>query len=121
MTATFPLLEHIRLALDFLAQSEARLSAGDNLVGSELLWGAAAHALIAVSLKQGWPYNSHGALKNVARQLLNVPGRPEWLSEFNTAEQFHNHFYHGRLTARQIAADRPKVRQFVDRLLVLVE
>ena len=90
-------------------------------MGSELLWGAAAHALIAVALQQELPYDSHGAFKNVAQKQPNDPGRPEWLSEFNTAEQFHKHFYHGRLNARQLMTEPPKVRRFINRLLALVE
>ena len=121
MTDTFPLSDHIDLARDFLGRAEAGFASGDTLVGAELLWGAAAHALIAVALKEGWPYDSHGALKTVAKWLLDVPGLPEWLSEFNTAERFHTHFYHGRLTDRRIAADRLKVRRFVGRLLALAE
>ena len=109
------------MAQNFLVRAEASLSTGDAVVGSELLWGAAAHALIAVALQQGLPYDSHGNLKNVAGRQLNYPGRPEWLSEFNTAEQFHKHFYHGRLSARQLMTDPPKVRRFVNRLLALVE
>lgn len=121
MAATFSQAEHIRLARDLLNQAETGLSTGNTVVGAELLWGAAAHALIAVALQQGLPYDSHGAFKNVARRQLNDPGRPEWLSEFNIAEQFHKHFYHGRLSDRQLAADAPKVRRFVNRLLALAE
>ena len=121
MAATFPQAEHIRLARDFLNRAETSLSTDEEIVGAELLWGAAAHALIAVALQQGLPYDSHGAFKNVAKQQLNDPGRPEWLSEFNTAEQFHKHFYHGRLSDRQLITDPPKVRRFVNRLLALAE
>ncbi len=109
MAATFPQAEHIRLARDFLDRAETALSTGDAVVGAELLWGAAAHALIAVALQQGLPYNSHGAFKNVARRQLDDPGLPEWLSEFNIAEQFHKHFYHGGLSDSKLSADRPRV------------
>ena len=121
MATTFPQAEHICLARDFLVRAETALSTGDAVVGAELLWGATAHALIAVALQQGLPYDSHGAFKNVARRQTDDPGLPEWLSEFNTAEQFHKHFYHGRLNVRQLIADPPKVRKFIDRLLDLVE
>ena len=121
MAATFPQAEHIRLARDFLVRAEISLSTDDEVVGAELLWGAAAHALIAVALQQELPYDSHGAFKYIAMQQPNDPGRPEWLSEFNTAEQFHKHFYHGRLSARQLMTDPPKVRQFINRLLALIE
>ena len=121
MAATFPQAEHTRLAQDFLDRAETALSAGDAVVGAELLWGATAHAMIAVALQQGLPYDSHGAFKNVARRQIDDPDLPEWLSEFNIAEQFHKHFYHGSLSDRQLAADRLKVRRFVGRLLTLAE
>ena len=121
MATTLPQADHIRLARDFLVRAETGLSTDDRIVGAELLWGSAAHALIAVALKQDLPYDSHGAFKNVARSQLDDPDLPEWLSEFNTAEQFHNYFYHGRLSDSQLAADRPKARRFVDRLLMLAE
>ena len=92
MAATFPQAEHISLSRDFLNRAETALSTGDAVVGAELLWGATAHALIAVALQQGLPYDSHGAFKNVASRQLDDPGLPEWLSEFNIAEQFHKHF-----------------------------
>lgn len=120
MADTFTLPEHIELARYFIGRADAHFGAGRVLEGSETLWGAAVHALIAVALHRGWHYDSHGALKNVARQLTNVPGRPQWLQQFDTAEQFHVHYYHGRLTEQLIASRRPQVSRFVQRLLAEV-
>lgn len=100
-------------------KSAREFAAGDELNGAELLWGAAAHALVAVALENGWHYDSHGAMRNVATQLEMSHQRPQWRSDFNTAERFHTHFYHGRLTNREIVRDRPKVVRFVNRLLSL--
>ncbi len=117
---TLPPNQHISVARHFLDKSVHEFVAGEELNGAELLWGAAAHALIAVALEHGWHYDSHGALRNVARQLVTLHRRPQWFTDFDTAERFHTHFYHGRLTAREIAADRPKVSRFVNRLLSLL-
>ena len=84
-----------------------------------MLWGAVAHALIAVALRRDWPCNSHGSLKAVAGRLPNVPNMPQWLSEFNTAEQFHVNFYHCHMSTREMTRDRPKARELVSRLLNL--
>ncbi len=116
---TFPQNQHISIARRFLDKSHREFADGDELNGAELLWGAAAHALIAVAQENGWQYDSHGALRNVAIRLETSGQRPQWRSDFNTAEHFHTHFYHGRLTDRQIIADRPKVGRFVNRLLTL--
>ena len=117
---TFPQNQHVSIAGDFLDKSAREFAAGEELNGAELLWGAAAHALIAVAQENGWPYDSHGALRNVAIRLETNHRRPQWRSDFNIAEYFHTHFYHGRLTDRRIARDRPKVGRFVNRLLSLL-
>ena len=117
---TFAQNRHADIARQFLGKSAREFTTGDELNGAELLWGAAAHALIAVALEHGWHYNSHGALKNVARQLATLHHRPQWFSDFNTAERFHAHFYHGQLSERQMELDRPKVARFINRLLRLL-
>lgn len=92
MTTTLPLSDHIQIAREFLDESDREFAVEKVLKGSEMLWGAAAHALIAVALQNGWPYNSHGAMKDVARRLPDIPKEPHWLSEFATAERFHINF-----------------------------
>ena len=74
-----------------------------------------------MALSEGWRYDGHDALKRVALRPPDIQGQPEWHSEFNAAEKFHIHFYHGRLTDRRIADDRPKVRRFALRLLAYIE
>ena len=73
-TPTLPILEHARIALDFLQEAEQEFAVGKMAKGAEMVWGAVAHALIAVAIRQRRPYNSHGAMRNVARHLPNVPG-----------------------------------------------
>ena len=116
---TLPRNQHVNFAQHFLEKSRQEFDAGDELAGAEMLWGAAAHALIAVALEHGWHFNSHGALRSVAGNLAALYQRPQWYSDFDTAENFHIHFYHGRLTGQEITSDRPKVARFVNRLLSL--
>ena len=120
-TPTLSLREHVELAPEFLDEADAEFAAGKTLKGAEMLWGAVAHALIAVALRNGWPYNSHGALKRVAKQLPNVPGVSHWLTEFNVMERFHSHFYHGQRSGGRIARYRPRARLFVARLLAVAQ
>ncbi len=117
---TLPQNQHVSIAGTFLEKSASEFAAGDALNGAELLWGATAHALIAVAQENGWDSNSHRALRDVAKRLESNHGSPQWLSDFSTAERFHIHFYHGRLTDRQIARDRPKVGRLVSQLLSLL-
>ena len=118
-TVTLPLAEHNAVARELLDEAEAEFAAGKTLKGSEILWGAAAHALIAVALRFGYPFNSHGALRNVTNQLFHVPGQPGWRGEYNVAEELHINFYHGQLSDEDIADYRPRVRRFVNRLLTV--
>ena len=64
-------------------------------------------------------YDSHGALKRVAKRLPNAPGASHWLTEFDVMERFHNHFYHGQMSDGRIARYRPRARGFVARLLAV--
>ena len=118
-TPTLPLREHVELAPALLDEADVEFAGGKTLKGAEMLWGAVAHALIAVALRNGWPYDSHGALKRVATRLPNVPGTSHWLTEFDVMERFHNHFYHGQMSDGRIARYRPRARGFVARLLAV--
>ena len=119
--STLPIPEHSQIALALLEESGAEFDAGKGLKGSEMLWGAAAHAMIAVALRQNQPYHSHGALKNLAKLLHTNTGQPYWLTEFNIAERFHRNFYHGQESDIWIARYRPRVKTFVARLVAVVD
>ena len=60
--------ERSQTARAFLARSGREFADGNTLVGSELLWGAAAHAILAIATERGWHKNSHGAIKTAARR-----------------------------------------------------
>ena len=117
---TLPQSEHEQMALELLNEADAELAAGKMMKGSEMLWGAAAHALIALALQMGRPYDSHGAMRDAAKQLPNVPNRPHWLSDFDLADDCHRNFYHGHLTDAEITRCRPRVHRLVVRLLAVV-
>ena len=116
-TPTMPVPEHILMAQGFLEEADDEFAVGKPLKGSEMLWGAVSHALVAIALLQHRPYNSHGALRNIATRIPNVRGRPAGKDEFARAEEFHINFYHGQLTDEQITDNRPEVKRFVERLL----
>ena len=118
-TPTISRIEHIRVAHDFLDESDDEFDAGNLLKGSEVLWGAGAHALIAIALIQDKPYDSHGTLRRIASELPGVPSQVPGKSEFGRAEELHTNFYHGHLTLSDLDRIRPKVRIFVERLLAV--
>ena len=118
-TPTMSAAEHRLTAQAFLEEAEDDFAAGKPLKGSEMLWGAVSHALIAIALLQRRPYNSHGTLRNIATRIPSIPGRPTGREEFARAEEFHINFYHGQLTDNQIDEHRPEVGRFVARLLAV--
>ncbi len=109
--------EHARTARSFLEAADREFAAGDVLQGSEKLWGAASHAIMAIAQQRGWRFNSHGALKDAARLLSVEYNDMSIRDQFSIAEKFHGNFYHQWMPDIQVEQDRPIVREFVERVL----
>ena len=58
--------EPVQTAQNFLVKSDAYFAEGDVLQGSEKLWGAASHAMIALAQQRGWRYGNHYAIRQAA-------------------------------------------------------
>ena len=114
--------EHAQTAQDFLAVADDEFAAGDMLQGSEKMWGAAAHAVMAVAQQRGWHFGSHGALRIAVRRLAEESGDRALPGGFGTAERFHANFYHDFME-RDDDFDFTKdiVRDFVARVLSLMD
>ena len=113
--------EHIQTALDFLARSDRYFAEGDRLQGSEKLWGACAHAVMAVARSRGWKLGRHIDLREDAEVLALELNDPALLQRFKVAEKFHANFYHGFMDTAIIETLRPSVHRFVHRVLALPE
>ena len=111
--------EHRQVAREFLAASDEEFERGDVLQGAEKLWGAAAHAVMSVAQERDWDYGSHRSLKNAVVRLAEECDDPLIQSNFLAAEKFHRHFYHDSMEDWGRDADRPLVREFVERVLGL--
>ena len=111
--------EHAQTALDFLEKADRHFAEGDQAQASEKLWGAAAHAILAVSIERGWPHTSHPAMKRAAERLSEEHGDPIIASNFGVAEKYHIDFYHLAMTEEAWLADQPKVLDLVARVLAL--
>ena len=112
--------DHQQTAQDFLAASDREFAAGDRLQASEKLWGAAAHAIMAVALSDGRRIGSHTALKDAAEWLSDEHNDPQIEYGFAAAEKFHRNFYHDHMEDFELESDRPKVHDFVHRALALL-
>lgn len=113
--------EHSQTAREFLLASDREFATGDILQGSEKLWGAAAHAVMAVAQQRGWRFSDHRALRSAADRLADELQEPILASNFSVAEKFHANFYHDFMQDFEIEGDRKNVRDFVSSILSLPE
>ncbi len=113
--------EHQNTALAFLDAASEEFASGDHLQGSEKLWGAAAHTIMAVAQLRGWPFGTDQALKIAADQLASDFDDPTLAAGFGIAQKFHANFYHDFMEPDDIRRDQPAVADYVGRLLALVD
>ena len=109
--------EHIQTAHDFLEAADREFEAGDELQGSEKMWGAAAHAVMTIAQQRDWPHGSHRHVKIAADRIIEEIGEATLEGDFMAAQQFHANFYHGFMEDDGIERGRRLVRRFVNRLL----
>ena len=86
--------DHVSTALRFLEHSDREFAAGDSLQGSEKIWGAVSHAVMAVAMQRGWDFGKYSARKAAVNRLAAEYGEPNLREEFFAAQQFHANFYH---------------------------
>ena len=111
--------EYVQKAWDFLEAGERDCAAADHLRASILLWEAAAHALMAAMQERGWSGTTHRALSFSAQRLAREYDDPSIGSGFSLAEKFHRNFYHDFMEEFEMDVDRPRVHDFVERVLTL--
>ena len=113
--------EHTQTAQKFLRQADAEFDAGDHLQGSEKMWGAASHAVMAMAQQLGWQFGSHRALKTAADRLAEEYDDTALADGFFAAQQFHANFYHDFMEDDDLERGRSSVRRFVAHVLELVQ
>ena len=117
--------DHTQTSQEFLVASDREFAAGDTLQASEKLWGAAAHAIMAVAQRRGLEHGTYRALINAARQIADEADedllRSELRSGILAARHFHSNFYNGTMEPEDIEYDRPLVHRFVALMLALLD
>ena len=114
-------LEHAQTAQEFLGVSDHEFMAGDNLQASEKLWGAASHAVMAAAQQRGWRYNKHRDLGKASQKLSEESGDASIADCFAIAEKLHANFYHDFMEDHEFDYARARVRDFINRVLTLVD
>ena len=112
--------EHLKTAQSFIEAADKEFDAGDHLQASEKLWGAASHVVMAAAQQHGWPYGSHRAMKTAADRMGEIYNDSSLSNGFGLAEKFHANFYHDFMEDYQLDSDRPKIRDFVERVTELL-
>ena len=108
--------EHIQTPQSFLEAADGEFEAGDILQGSEKMWGAASHAVMAVSRRRGWPFGSHNAMRTVVRRLSEERDDPFFRAAFGVAEKFQANFYHDFMEPEERRESIASARLLVARL-----
>ena len=106
--------EHWEVALRFQQRGISELRDGDELVGSELIWGAAARAAKAAATRLGMPHGSHRQLFEVARRLAERSGKEGLRELLGDASTLHKHFYESNLLPEEVAIRAKSTIDFIE-------
>ena len=132
-TQSMGVLEHRETAREFLREAEEYFRQGDDLQGAEKMWGAAAHAVIAVCQQRGWRHRSHPAMGEAVVALadeLTASGDENTAnilkSGFAIAANCHVHFYHRDMDLEggnglYFSVAKEAVEKFVDSMVRISE
>ena len=71
--------------------------------------------------RRGWRCGKSVHRREIARNLAEQYDESLIATQYSVAEKFHANFYHDFMEDEEIEADRPKVRQLVQRLIEIVE
>ena len=112
--------EHAETARYFLREADYELAVGKLMKGSEMLWGAAAHAITAVARQRGWDFSKHPHKKRAVHRLADEFPDLELKDAFSKSEHVHGNFYHGFMSAEEVEFGREIVSRFVSDLLAML-
>lgn len=106
--------EHWHVALRFRQRGIEELRAGDDLVGSELMWGAAARATKAVAAHMGMSHGSHRELFWVAQRLSDESGIQGLRKLLGGAAALHVYFYESNLEPEEMEIHVDSANRFIE-------
>lgn len=111
--------EHTQTAMEFLDKADRHYADGYQVQASATLWEAAAHAVMAVASERGWPHANQSELRQAAGRLADEHNDPLISGGFALSEKYLHDSHHLFMEDYEWMADRPKVHNFVERVLTL--
>ena len=113
--------EHARISLAWLTVSDQEFEEGRRMQASEKLWGAAAHAVLAVAIERGWRHGGHRDFVVTVRRLEEESGDETLSENFDEARRFHANFYQNFMEDARVELLRPRVHEFVPKMLAFLD
>lgn len=104
----------------YFANALSSIQAGNTEKASEFLWGSMAQALKAVAASKGIALNSHGELRNYARELAKEQKDESIFKVFRNAESLHRNFYEFGFELEDVRMLSDEIRETVRKLLELI-
>ena len=112
--------DHVDAARAFEIEANHAFAVDKTMLAAEMLWGSAAHAVIAVAQQHGWPYGHHRDLAIAAKRLAFEYDDWRIWDGSKAAGQCHIYFYHRVMyDGFTLQSARGMVRELVARLLTL--
>ncbi|MDE2785928.1 MAG: hypothetical protein OXL37_04625 [Chloroflexota bacterium] len=105
----------------FFEAADRHFEDEEPLLAYDNLWEAAAHALTAVSDARGWPTGDLQDLRTNAERLASEASDHHLRHQFAVAQQFRARFNEGFVERHQLADYCRLMREFVDRMLALLD
>ena len=112
---------YAKAARKSLTDAARQFDAGDDMKGSQKMWDAAEHAVVAIALERGWEHSCPEDLFSAASMLSDEFADAEFVGGFMVAEKFRDNAEYDFMEDFQFDDDRQIVRDFVARTLALVE
>lgn len=108
-------------AHDFLDRGRGYLAAGHLHQASEKGWGAAAHMAKAVSVAQGWDYDTHADFSLVLNRATAATGDDRLRGLRAIANELHSNYYRRKrhLDAAEIGRDLASMAELLELLAPL--
>ena len=85
-----------------LEHASQMLAARDRLQASEKMWGAVAHAIKAIAVERGWPYEAHADAHAIAWHIADSVGDKDIFTLYLAMESLHRNFYEDRYTREEL-------------------